>query len=57
MPAQLPVFLTQLELKALWVRSSGGSTLPDPTFDQAGETALQKVYQAEKRLKEIGARE
>jgi hypothetical protein len=45
------VGLTRLELKAIWVRLTGGNTLRDTPLREAEESALQKVYQAELRLR------
>ena len=41
---------TMLELKGLWIRATGGNTSRDKELDQAAETAVDKVWRAEKRM-------
>jgi hypothetical protein len=39
--------LTPLELKAIWVRLTGGNVMGSVALLDATESALKKVYQAE----------
>ena len=42
-----PVSFTQLELRGLLVRLTGGDTKADPTLDLAAEKGLEKMFRAE----------
>ena len=50
MPKWHQVSFPGLELKALWVRATGGDTSNDTLLDQAGDIAVDKLYRAEKGL-------
>lgn len=50
MPHWNQVSFSDLELKGLWIRATGGDTSADALMDEAAERAVQKIYRAEKGM-------
>lgn len=56
MPHMHQLAFTSLELKALWVRATGGKTDHDLMLDRAAERAIDKVYREEQGMTRKPAR-
>jgi hypothetical protein len=54
MPHYHQLSFTGLELKALWVLATGGTTTGDALLDQAGAAAVDKLYRAERGMPRKG---
>lgn len=50
MPNYHQLSFTKLELTGLWVRATGGSTSNDTALDLAAESAIDKLYRADRGL-------